>query len=205
MARLLIVDDNAAFADNLAEILGDYGNDVAIADSGEGALALAQKDHFDVLISDMRMPKMSGLALIRAIRQIDVGLPAVVVSAYSADQEEAVQRAGIMEVLPKPVPIPKLLQVIGKARRNGVVAIIAEDHALVERLSQLMRDHGFAPVAASTTDELQALGGLPLLAVVVGPRVSEASLLALFPALPAVPSDSDQLVEMLEDLHASHS
>ncbi|WP_242342492.1 response regulator [Anaeromyxobacter terrae] len=60
MRRYLIVDDNREFAENLAEILRDAGDEVAIAVNGQEALELAQGTRFDALLTDMRMPLMGG-------------------------------------------------------------------------------------------------------------------------------------------------
>ena len=64
MRKYLVVDDNRAFAENVAEILRDQGADVTIADGGLQALELAQRSRFDALVTDMRMPVMSGARLV---------------------------------------------------------------------------------------------------------------------------------------------
>jgi CheY-like chemotaxis protein len=63
VARYLVVDDNAAFADNLAEIIADGGNEAVVADSGARALELAATTRS--VISDMRMPHMRGAEAVR--------------------------------------------------------------------------------------------------------------------------------------------
>ncbi len=174
MSRFLIVDDNVSFAENLAEIVGDMGDEAVVADSGARALELVRQQRFDVLVSDMRMPEMNGLEVVRRIREIDAGLPVILVTAYSAGQDEHAQHAGLLDVLPKPVPIPRLLQLLARARRNAVVAVIDDDAALVDNWCEILRQHGFAPVAVSSLSELDALADLPLLAALVDVRLPGA-------------------------------
>ena len=111
MRRVLVVDDNQAFAENLAEILGDHGAQVDVVTSGQLALDRIQPGHYDLLISDMKMPAMGGAELVHRVRRVDPDLPAIVVTAYIKDDDlEAARREGLLAVLPKPV---------GMSRRSG--------------------------------------------------------------------------------------
>lgn len=191
MSRFLVVDDNVQFAENLAEILSDAGDEAVVADCGRRALELASRDRFDAIVSDMRMPEMSGSEVVRRLREIDAGLPAVIVTAYHAEQDELARHAGVLGVLPKPVPMPRLISLLHKARRDGVVAIIDDDQALVDNLSEILREHGFAPISATSLEEAEALGAVQLFAAIVDLRLpggpdGEAlrRLAARFPSLP---------------------
>ncbi|HXU72297.1 MAG TPA: response regulator [Polyangia bacterium] len=194
MRRYLIVDDNVAFAENLAEIIADAGGaEAVVVDSGEKALARVQRERFDALVSDMRMPEMNGAELVHLIRRADPELPALVVTAYTADNElEAARREGLMAVLPKPVPVPRLLEHLGRARRNGIVALVEDDVALADNLTEALRGRGFAAVTAHSVVETERLGVRPFAAVVdlrlPGGVDGEAMrrLAAKFPGLPMV-------------------
>ena len=194
MRRYLLVDDNVAFAENLAEILVDAGDaEAVVVDSGDKALARVQKERFDALVSDMRMPEMNGAELVHLIRRADPELPAVVVTAYTADNElEAARREGLMAVLPKPVPVPRLLELLTRARRNGIVALVEDDAALADNLTEALRGRGFAAVTARSVVETERLGVRPFAAVVdlrlPGGSDGEAMrrLHAKFPELPMV-------------------
>ena len=203
MSRFLIIDDNVSFAENLAEIIGDLGDEAVVADCGTRALELVRQQRFDVVVSDMRMPEMSGIEVVRRIRQIDAGLPVVLVTAYSAEQDDLAQHAGLLAVLPKPVPIARLLEILSRARRNAVVAIIDDDAALVDNWCEILRHHGFAPVSASSLAELDALADLPFLAALVDLRLpggpdGEAMrrLAARFPGLPQLAMSGHAEIEL---------
>ncbi|HEX4458846.1 MAG TPA: response regulator [Polyangia bacterium] len=192
MRNYLIVDDNVAFAENVAEILSDLpGVQVTVVSSGEEALKLAQATRFDVLISDMRMPLMTGAELVHRIRAIDPGLAAIVVSAYTGDDElDAARREGLLAILPKPVPMGRLIELTSRARREGLVALVDDDAALADNLSEALRGRGFTAITAQTVLACEQLAVRPFAALVdlrmPGGSDGEAMrrLAAKFPGLP---------------------
>jgi CheY-like chemotaxis protein len=232
MRRYLVVDDNVAFAENLAEIIGDLGDEAVLAGSGPEAAALVEKNRFDALVSDMRMPAMSGAELVHRVRQLDPGLPAIVVTAYTADNElEAARQEGLLAVLPKPVPVPRLVNLLQVARRDGLVALVEDDADLADNLSEALRGIGLTAVTASSITETERLGRVRPFAALVDLRIpggpdGEAMrrLAARFPGLPLLvitayaksdppvppaqifekPFDTAALLAAVERLHRAH-
>jgi len=194
MRRYLIVDDNREFAENLAEILRDGGDDVAIAESGPEALALAHERRFDALLTDMRMPFMGGAELVHEIRRIDPGAPAMVITAHVADDAiEAARREGLLAVLPKPVAVGKLLGLLAVARRDGLVAVVEDDPRMSDNLCEALRGRGFAAVTAASVLETERLGPVEPFCALVDLRVPGGSdgeamrrLREKFPGLPVI-------------------
>lgn len=194
MSRILVTDDNQAFADNLAEILADAGHEVYVASSGEQALQAVQQQSFDVMISDMRMPGIGGAELVHRVRRIDPGLPAIVITAFTHDNDLALARQeGLLSILPKPVPMAALLSQIDKARRNGLIVLVEDDAKLCDNLTEILREHGFATVTAKTVLETSRLGSVAPFVALVDLRVpggpdGEAmrTLAARFPGLQMV-------------------
>jgi CheY-like chemotaxis protein len=193
MRRYLIVDDNVAFAENIAEIIGDAGDaEAMIAESGARAVALAKSHTFDVLVSDMRMPLMNGAQLVHSIRRVDPGLPAILVTAYTGDEALAVARAeGLLAILPKPVPVRRLIDLLGRARRDAVVAIVEDDVAMADNLTEALRGRGFTAVTARSVTDTERLGSLRPFTALVDLRLpgggdGEAMrrLAAKYPGLP---------------------
>jgi CheY-like chemotaxis protein len=172
MRRYLIVDDNRALAENLGEILGDLGDEVALADGGEQALALASSRQFDVLVTDMRMPLMGGAELIHHVRRVDPGLAAIVITAYELDLKlEAARREGLLATLPKPVPIARLLELMRVARRDGLAVVIEDDPAMSDNICEALRGRGFAAVTAASVLETERLGPVQPFCALVDSRV----------------------------------
>lgn len=83
--HILIVDDNVELAENIAEILQMDGHSTAIAASAEAALPLAQAREPDVLVTDYRLPGMTGATLAERFRRERAHVVAVVISAYTDD------------------------------------------------------------------------------------------------------------------------
>jgi CheY-like chemotaxis protein len=193
MRRDLLVDDNVAFAENLAEILGDLGDaEAVVVDSGERAIERVGQQKFDALVSDMRMPLMNGAELVHNIRRVDPGLPAIVVTAYTADNDlEAARDEGLLAVLPKPVPVPRLVELLSVARRDGLVAVVEDDPAMADNLSEALRTRGFTAVTARSVTGTERLGQVRPFAALVDLRVPGGAdgeamkrLAAKYPGLP---------------------
>ena len=192
MRRFLFVDDNFDFAENLAEILRDSGDHVAVARGGAEALELVRETRFDALVTDMRMPEMSGAALVHEIRRVDPGLPAIIITAYTGEADlEAARKEGVLAVLPKPVPIRGLIMMLKIARRDGLVALIEDDFALADNLAEALRDRGFSCVNAGSLLEAERLSGMRLCAALVDLRLKGApdgaALALLFQRNPELP------------------
>ncbi len=231
MRSYLVVDDNEAFAENLAEILADTGAKVDVASSGPRALELAARTRYDALISDMRMPVMTGAELVHHVRRADPGLPAIVITAYTNDDDLAAARhEGLLAVLPKPAPIARLMELAVAARRGGLVAVVEDDPPMSDNLSEILRQRGFAAVTAASVTETERLGDVSPFAALVDLRVpggpdgaAMTRLAEKYPGIPMLvvtgysevtppephhglfrkPFDSGELVASLERLYAS--
>ena len=107
--RLLVVDDDAGQRQLLAGYLAPLGHEVLTAGSGAEAVAVLDRGPVDLLISDVRMPGISGLALLRLARARLPQLPVILVSAY-ADVRDAVNamRDGALNYLAKPIDLDEL-------------------------------------------------------------------------------------------------
>ena len=194
MRRYLVVDDNRAFAENLAEILRDGGAEVSVASGGREALELARKTRFDALVTDMRMPVMNGARLVHEIRAVDPGLPAIVVTAYTGEDDLlAARQEGLLAVLPKPAPLDRLAHLLDHARRSGLIALVDDDSALSDNLAEILRDRGFSAVMARSVSETERLGGVRPFAAVVDLRMPGGPdgaalnrLIERFPGLPVL-------------------
>jgi CheY-like chemotaxis protein len=109
--RALIVDDQEELRRLYRRTLVKDGHDVVLASNGAEAIALARKQRFDVVISDLRMPDMGGVALLQALHEIDPDLPVVLMSG-SPDLDAAMKAVeyGALEFLVKPIAFDKLRQ-----------------------------------------------------------------------------------------------
>ena len=116
--RVLIADDETALARGYARWLRAAGYDVVLAEDGRAAADLAAAQAFDVIVSDIAMPRMDGLQLLRHVRQRDPVMPFVLMTARP-DLETAVPAVelGALRYLIKPVDNAALEKVIAHAIR----------------------------------------------------------------------------------------
>ena len=126
MAHILIVDDDDAFRESLAETLGDLGHVTEQAGSGHDALAkLAGDARIDCLFLDIRMPDLSGIDVLERVRAMPAraALPVVVLTAFAtSDNTIHAMRLGAFEHLTKPVgrdAIASLLRKIEASNRGA--------------------------------------------------------------------------------------
>ncbi len=86
--EILIVDDNPNMASLLSEMLDVFDLKSRISNDGESALELLQAEDFALVITDLKMPKMSGTELLTAIKSKRPNLPVIVISGYNYSSSE---------------------------------------------------------------------------------------------------------------------
>lgn len=118
--RALVVDDAPDVTEMLAMVMRHAGYEVTMAFSGSGALDAANREHFDVIVSDIGMPGMNGYELAAGLRALpsyrNVPLVAVTGFAMYADRDRALQ-SGFNAYLSKPINPLDLIEVIERLRR----------------------------------------------------------------------------------------
>jgi len=115
--RLLIVDDEGALREILAEEFESHGAIVTSAGDGRAALELWRPDRFDAVLSDMRMPEIDGLTLVRRARAAgDLRTPVLLCSGYNDIDDEERRKLGIVEVFAKPFKVSELLARVAQLR-----------------------------------------------------------------------------------------
>ena len=115
-AKILIVDDEANTLASLSRAFRLAGHEAVVCDNAERALELAQAQPFDLILSDVVMPKRDGLALLEDLKNHDVAAPVVMMSGQ-AHIEMAVRatRLGALDFLEKPLSTEKLLVTLENA------------------------------------------------------------------------------------------
>ena len=113
--RVLIIDDNVELAENIAEILQIDGHVTEVAASAEEGLRKAIQSEPDVVVTDYRLPGMTGAAFLKEFRRTRAGRFAVLISAYTDDQTIAEARDVGATFIAKPVDFRLLARVIREA------------------------------------------------------------------------------------------
>jgi excisionase family DNA binding protein len=114
--RILIVDDEQAVRDLLAKTLTMADYDVDTAPDGPSALDRLRAAEYDLLITDLKMPGMDGLSVIREARRLRQGLAVVIITGYSTEASaiEAIN-LGVAGYLTKPFRLPRILAATARA------------------------------------------------------------------------------------------
>jgi len=107
--RVLVVDDERSMRELLAIVLKREGYDVLLAENGRMAVAALERGSVDLLVSDIRMPDMTGIEVLGAAKAVDPGIEAIMVTAF-ASQETAIEamRLGACDYLIKPFDVDEL-------------------------------------------------------------------------------------------------
>ncbi len=115
-ARILVVDDDFEMAEMIVEELGDRGYSAVALRSGAVAVERLQHEPFDVLVTDLRMPGMDGLSLLRASRALDPSRPVIVMTGHGAiDTALETTNRGAFHYLTKPFTLAHLVELLEAA------------------------------------------------------------------------------------------
>src|SRR5580765_1033915 len=114
--RVLVVDDEATIRDLLSKTLALAEYDVDMAPDGRTALDRLRVIPYDLLITDLKMPGVDGLAVIREARRLKADIPVIIITGFSTEASaiEAVN-LGVSGYLTKPFRVPRVLAVAAKA------------------------------------------------------------------------------------------
>ncbi len=145
--RLLVVDDEHGLREFLEIVLAKRGFAVTTAATGEEALARCEKERFDLIIQDIRMPGMGGLRLLEKLRAMRPETPVVIMTAYSTwDSATEAMRLGAFDYVRKPFVTEEILKIINRAiehrqlREDGLGKLLDEKGPLIVGTNQRMRD-----------------------------------------------------------------
>jgi two-component system response regulator FlrC len=117
--RILIVDDDRAMREMLGSLFKERGLWVEDASSADAALAVAAEQEFDVVLSDVRMPGLSGVELVGQLRRLRPATPVVLMTAFgSIDSAVEAMRSGAFDYLTKPFE-PDAARALGALHRAG--------------------------------------------------------------------------------------
>ena len=114
--RVLVVDDEASIRDLLAKTLALAEYEVDVVPDGRSALDRMRLTSYDLLIADLKMPGMDGLAVIREAKRLKADLPVIIITGFSTESSaiEAVN-LGVAGNLTKPFRVPQVLAAAAKA------------------------------------------------------------------------------------------
>ncbi len=129
--RVLVVDDEPKMQRVLEIMLHKMGHEVLLAGDGQAALALAQREAVDLVMTDLRMPGMDGIALLTALRAHGVNVPVILLTAYgTVESAVAAMKQGAYDYILRPFDVEAVEVVVTRA--------LAEER--VQRENQFLRE-----------------------------------------------------------------
>jgi len=126
--NVLIVDDETELRKSLESDLGEIGFKTFSAENGREALEIVKRNNIDIILSDLNMPEMSGVELLKNLRVIGFYRPFIVLSGYgSRDEAISLLRDGAYTFLAKPVSFDDLKSSLLDASRYAEILTKAKD------------------------------------------------------------------------------
>jgi DNA-binding NtrC family response regulator len=139
MNRILVADDDAVIREGLRRILTAEGYEVEVVSNGRAALDRLEQKRFKLLITDLKMPGMSGLEVLQAIRSFQPELPVILITGYAAiDNAVEAMKNGATDYLSKPFANDELVSKVKHAIESR--AVLIDDICLRREMSET---HGF--------------------------------------------------------------
>jgi DNA-binding NtrC family response regulator len=136
-ARVLIVDDEPDMVENCARILGRIGCACVTATDPRRGLELLETERPDLLLTDLKMPGVDGMALLRRARELDPAMPVVMITAFATiESAVAAIKEGAFDYLPKNFSVEQLRVVVERALRHRGLQV--ENRNLRDQLQQAL-------------------------------------------------------------------
>ncbi len=155
MAFILIVDDESKMRHILKIMLSLEGHNVEGAQDGETALAMVRERAYDLVISDIRMPRMDGFTLLDHIQAMEVPCPVIIITAYATiDSAVKAMKRGAVDYITKPFEESHIILTVEKAL--GVSKILTENRELKEELNRSIEDADLVCVSRAMEHLLEA-------------------------------------------------
>lgn len=131
--KILVVDDERAIRNSLKEILGDEGYDVDVAEDGAAAVEMAEKERYDVIFCDIKMPNMEGTEVLEKLKADGVESAIIMISGHG-DIDTAVEciKKGAFDFIQKPLDLNRILITIKNATER--TKIMTENTNLKKRV-----------------------------------------------------------------------
>jgi diguanylate cyclase (GGDEF)-like protein len=136
--RILVVDDEEVVCRFLKRVLDGGRREVEVCNGGQEAIARLEKESFDLVITDLKMPGVDGMSVLARAKQLDPLCEVVVITAYaSVESAVEVMKLGAYDYISKPFNVDRIRLVVDKALEKRRLLQAAGERDFYKRLSQL--------------------------------------------------------------------
>lgn len=177
MAHILVVDDEAPIRETLKEILEYEDFEVSLADNGEKAWSLIQKNDFDVILCDVKMPGIDGMELLEKVQAFRPDIPMVMISGHG-NVEMAIDstKKGAYDFITKPPDLNRLLITLRNAiDRNNLVT---ETKVLKRKVAKTFDIIGETPAISKIKETIEKVAPTEARVLITGENGTGKELVA---------------------------
>jgi DNA-binding NtrC family response regulator len=176
-AKILLIEDDPGITDTLQRVLSGEGHVVTIEKRGDDGLTRAAKDSFHLVITDLKLPGLNGLELVRQLHTAQPRLPIILVTGFGTT-ETAIEamKFGAYDYLLKPFNIPQLLELVHKAADS--CRRMSEPVALGESSSSRDALVGQGPAMQAIYKEIGRVASKPVTVLIRGETGTGKELIA---------------------------
>ena len=177
MAKILIIDDEKSIRNILTEILENEKYNVDSAESGIEGLKLVNKNKYDAILCDIKMPKMDGMEALKHIKKSSPDVPIVMISGHG-DIEIAVEtiKNGAYDYISKPLDLNKLLITIRNA--TDKISLIKETKKLKKKIDKTWEMVGESEQLIKIKDMIERVAPIEARILIAGENGTSKELVA---------------------------
>ncbi len=136
--KILLVDDHKSFRDSLAKILNSEGYKVCAANDGEEALDILRQEHINLVLTDLKMPKMDGVELLRVAKTLHPEIEVILITGFgTVDTAVTAMKDGAFDYIQKPFKPRDIIKLVRKALEKQ--SLVLENRVLQERIKEFQK------------------------------------------------------------------
>lgn len=177
MAKILVIDDEKAIRRSIREILEFEKHKVEEAEEGMMALNMALKNEYDIILSDIKMPKLDGIELLQKLIENNVPSTVIIMSGHGTIETavDAVKK-GAYDYLAKPIDLNRLLVCVRNALEKG--ELVTETKVLKKKIAKSAEMVGNAPAIQAIKDMIEKVAPTDARVLITGGNGSGKELVA---------------------------
>lgn len=136
--NILLVDDHKSFRDSLAKVLNGEGYRVFAATDGEEALDILRQEHINLILTDLKMPKMDGVELLRVAKTLHPEVEVILITGFgTVDTAVTAMKDGAFDYIQKPFKPRDIIKLVRKALEKQ--SLVLENRILQERIKEFQK------------------------------------------------------------------
>jgi two-component system, NtrC family, nitrogen regulation response regulator NtrX len=177
MPKILIIDDEKVIRSTLKEILEYEKYEISEAQDGEQGLKMIQEEDYDLVLCDIKMPKMDGIEVLEHVSQLEKQPQFIMISAHgSIETAVDATKKGAFDFIPKPPDLNRLLLTVRNAldKKN----LVSETKVLKKKLSQKLDMVGLSPAISQVKETIEKVAPTDARVLITGPNGTGKELVA---------------------------